>query len=194
MPPPRKVEFCIDLIMGSPHLRAPCRMGMVELKELKTQLDELLRKDYIRPSTSLWGAPILFMKKKEGTLGLCIDYRDLNKITVKNRYPLPRIDDSFDQLRGAETLSKIDLRSRYHQLRIQDEDIPKTAVRTRYGHYKYVVMPFRLINTPTVFIDLMNKVFKPYLDKFIVVFIDDILVYLRIPEEHTCHLREFWKD
>jgi len=139
------------------------------------------------------GAPILFVKKKDGTVRLCIDYTELNKITVKNRYPLPRINDLFDQLRGAETSSTIELRSAYHHLRIKEEDISKTVFRTRYGHYECVVMPFGLTNTPATFGDLMNKVFKPYLDKFVVVFIYNISVYSRTPEEHACHLREVLK-
>jgi len=130
------------------------------------------------------------VKKKNETLRLYIDYRELNKITMKNRYPLPRIDDLFDQLRGEETFSKIDLRSGYHQLRIKDEDIPKTTFRTRYGYYEYVVMPFGLTNAPTTFMDLMNRIFKTYLDQLVVVLIDDILIYLRTPKDHASHLRE----
>ncbi|KAL9249130.1 Transposon Ty3-G Gag-Pol polyprotein-like protein [Drosera capensis] len=164
-------------------------MAPAELKELKTQLEELFEKGYIRPSVSPWGAPVLFVKKKDGSMRLCIDYRELNKITIMIRYPLPRIDDLFDQLQGASVYSKIDLRSGYHQLRIKAEDISKTAFRTRYGHYEFVVMPFGLTNTPTVFMDLMNRVFKPYLDHFVVVFIDDILVYSRDHREHEEHLR-----
>jgi len=190
MPPLREVEFCIDLTPGAtPISKAPYRMAPVELKELKTQLEELLEKGYILPSTSPWGAPVLFVKKNDGTLRLCIDYRELNRITVKNHYPLPRIDYLLDQLQGARTFFKIDLRSRYHQLRIKDKDIPKTAFHTRYGHYEFVVMPFGLTNAPVAFMGLMNKVLKPYLDQFVVVFIDDILIYSRTPGEHTHHLR-----
>jgi len=164
-------------------------MAPTELKELKIQLDELLQKGFIRPSVSPWGAPVLFVKKKDGTLRLCIDYRELNKITIKNKYHLPRIDDLFDQLQGARVFSKIDLRSGYHQLRIKPKDIPKTAFRTRYGHYEFTVMPFGLTNTPAAFMDLMNRVFRPYLDKFVVVFIEDILIYSKDKEEHADHLR-----
>ena len=164
-------------------------MAPAELKELQIQLQELLDKGFIRPSYSPWGAPVLFVKKKDGTLRMCIDYRELNKLTIKNKYPLPRIDDLFDQLKGAANFSKIDLRSGYHQLRIKDNDVPKTAFRTRYGHYEFLVMPFGLTNAPAAFMDLMNRVFAQYLDKFIIVFIDDILVYSKTPEEHEEHLR-----
>ncbi|GJT35015.1 putative reverse transcriptase domain-containing protein [Tanacetum coccineum] len=158
-------------------------------QELSNQLQELADRGFIRPSTSPWGAPVLFVKKKDGSFRMCIDYRELNKLTVKNHYPLPRIDDLFDQLQGSSVYSKIDLRSGYHQLRVRDEDIPKTAFRTRYGHYEFQVMPFGLTNAPAVFMDLMNHVCKPYLDKFVIVFIDDILIYSRNKEEHANHLR-----
>jgi hypothetical protein len=159
------------------------------MKELYEQLQELSDKGFIRPSSSPWGAPVLFVKKKDGTFRMCIDYRELNKLTVKHRYPLPRIDDLFDQLQGSSVYSKIDLRSGYHQLRVREEDIPKTTFRTRYDHYEFQVMPFRLTNAPAVFMDLMNRVCKPYLDKFVIVFIDDILIYSRSKEEHTEHLK-----
>ncbi|WRX14200.1 Reverse transcriptase domain - like 10 [Theobroma cacao] len=164
-------------------------MAPEELKELKVQLQDLVDKGFIRPSIFHWGAPVLFVKKKDGTLRLCIDYRQLNRVTIKNKYPLPRIDDLFDQLRGAMVFSKIDLRYGYYQLRIKEQDVPKTAFRTRYGHYEFLVMPFGLTNALAVFMDLMNMVFHPYLDKFVIVFIDDILVYSKNDDEHAVHLR-----
>ncbi|GJZ64635.1 putative reverse transcriptase domain-containing protein, partial [Tanacetum coccineum] len=160
-----------------------------EIEELSAQLQELSNKGFIRPSSSPWGAPVLFVKKKDGSFRMCIDYRKLNKITVKNQYPLLRIDDLFDQLQGSSVYSKIDLRSGYHQLIVRDEDIPKTAFRTRYGHYEFQVMPFGLTNAPAMFMDLMNRVCRPYLDKFVIVFIDDILIYSKTKEEHDAHLR-----
>ncbi|KAI3707163.1 hypothetical protein L6452_25432 [Arctium lappa] len=190
LPPERQVEFQIDLVPGAaPIARAPYRLAPSEMKELMSQLQELLDKGFIRPSTSPWGAPVLFVKKKDGTMRMCIDYRELNKVTIKNRYPLPRIDDLFDQLQGACYFSKIDLRSGYHQLKVREEDIPKTAFRTRYGHYEFLVMPFGMTNAPATFMDLMNRVCKPYLDKFVIVFIDDILIYSRTEKEHEQHLR-----
>ena len=158
--------------------------------ELSNQLQGLLDKGFIRPSFSPWGAPVLFVKKKDGSFRMCIDYRELNKLTIKNRYPLPRIDDLFDQLQGSKCYSKIDLRSGYHQLKVKEDDVPKTAFRTRYGHYEFLVMPFGLTNAPAVFMDLMNRVCKPYLDKFVIVFIDDILIYSKNKEEHEQHLRK----
>ena len=190
LPPEREIEFSIDLLPGTgPISMAPYRMSPAELAELKEQLEELLSKQFIRPSVSPWGAPVLLVKKKDGTYRLCIDYRQLNKVTIKNKYPLPRIDDLMDQLRGASVFSKIDLRSGYHQIRVKAEDIPKTAFRTRYGHYEYQVMPFGLTNAPAVFMDYMNRIFRPYLDQFVVVFIDDILIYSYSHEEHAVHLR-----
>ncbi|GJT88390.1 putative reverse transcriptase domain-containing protein [Tanacetum coccineum] len=190
LPPTRQVEFQIDLVPGAaPVARAPYRLAPSEMKELSEQLQELSDKGFIRPSSSPWGAPVLFVKKKDGSFRMCIDYRELNKLTVKNRYPLPRIDDLFDQLQGSSVYSKIDLRSGYHQLRVREEDIPKTAFRTRYGHYEFQVMPFGLTNAPAVFMDLMNQVCKPYLDKFVIVFIDDILIYSKNKQEHKEHLK-----
>ncbi|WVZ93810.1 hypothetical protein U9M48_039765 [Paspalum notatum var. saurae] len=182
LPPDRNVEFKIDLIPGmAPVLRRPYRMAPDELKELKTQLQEQLDKEFIRPSSSPWGCPALFVEKKDqGGKGLCVDYRLLNAVIVKNKYPLPHIDILFDQLAGAKVFSKIDLR---------EEDIPKTAFSTRYGLYEYPVMSFGLTNAPAFFMYMMNSVFMNELDKFVVVFIDDILVYSKNEEEHKEHLR-----
>ncbi|KAL4368219.1 hypothetical protein GQ457_05G024210 [Hibiscus cannabinus] len=190
LPPNREVKFGIDVLPGTePVSMAPYRMSPKKLRELKAQLQELLYRGFIRPSVSPWGAPVFFVKKKDGLMRLCIDYRQLNKVTIKNKYPLPRIDDLFDQLKGAAVFSKIDLRSGYYQLRVKEEDIPKTSFRTRYGHYEFVVMPFGFTYAPTAFMDLMNRVFQPYLDQFVVVFIDDILIYSKTKEEHDTHLR-----
>nr|GEX48883.1 putative reverse transcriptase domain-containing protein [Tanacetum cinerariifolium] len=189
IPPARPVEFQIDLVPGVVSVaRAPYQLAPSKMKELAEQLQELSDKGFIRPSSSPWGAPVLFVKKKDGSFHMCIDYRELNKLTVKNRYLLPRIDDLFDQLQGSSVYSKIDLRSGYHQLRVREEDIPKTAFRTRYGHYEFQVMPFYLTNAPTVFMDLMNRLCKPYLDKFMIIFIDDILIYSKNKKEHEEHL------
>ncbi|GJT73013.1 reverse transcriptase domain-containing protein [Tanacetum coccineum] len=190
LPLVREIEFRIDLIPGaSPVVRSPYRLAPSEMLELSNQLKELQEKGFIRPSHSPWGAPVLFVKKKDGSMRMCIDYRELNKLTIKNRYPLPIIDDLFDQLQGACCFSKIDLRSGYHQLRVREEDIPKTAFRTRYRHFEFTVMPFGLTNAPAIFMDLMNRVCKPYLDKFVIVFIDDILIYSKSEEEHEVHLK-----
>ncbi|KAD2805347.1 hypothetical protein E3N88_38724 [Mikania micrantha] len=166
LPPRRQVEFRINLIPGAaPVAKAPYRLAPSEMQEMVLQIQELMDKGFIRPSFSPWGAPVLFVKKKDGTLRMCIDYRELNKVTIKNRYPLPRIDDLFDQLQGA-------------------------TFRTRYGHYEFMVMPFGLINARAVFMDLMNRVCKPYLDKFVIVFIDDILIYSKNEKDHEEHLRK----
>jgi len=160
-----------------------------ELTELKKHLEDLLDKKFVRPSVSPWGAPMLLVKKKDGSMRLCIDYRQLNKVTIKNRYPLPRIDDLMDQLVGAHMFSKIDLRSGYHQIKVKNEDMQKTAFRTRYGHYEYTVMPFGVTNASGVFMEYMNRIFHAYLDRFVVVFIDDILIYSKFEEEHAEHLK-----
>ena len=181
LPPQRDVDFVIELHPGtSPISMTPHRMTPVELQELKVQIQGLLDKGFIRSSTSPWGAPVLFAKKKDKTLRLCIDYRQLNRVTIKNRYPLPSIDDLFDQLRGARVYSKIDLRTGYHQLRVRETDIPKTAFRTWY---------FGLTNALAAFMDLIHRVFHPYLDRFVVVFLEDILIYSEIEEDHVDHLR-----
>ena len=190
LPPDKEVEFTIDLIPGTePISIPPYRMAPAELREFKAQLEELFSKGFIRPSISPWGAPVLFVKKKDGSFRLCIDYRQLNRVTIRNQYPLPRIDELFDQLQGSRVYSKIDLSSGYHQLRVQESDVPKTAFRIRYGHYEFLVMPFGLTNAPVAFMDFMNRVFQPYLDRFVIVFIDDILVYSDSSEEHSEHLR-----
>nr|GEV14058.1 putative reverse transcriptase domain-containing protein [Tanacetum cinerariifolium] len=203
LPPARPVEFQIDLIPRvAPVARAPYRLAPSEMKELSEKLQELSDKGFIRPSSSPWGAPVLFIKKKDGSFRMCIDNRELNKLTVKNRYPLPEfqvmpfgltnapaIEDLFDQLQGSSVYSKIDLRSGNYQLRVREQDISKTAFRTRYGHYEFQVMPFGLTNAPAVFMDLMNRVYKPYLDKFMIIFIDDILIYSKDEKEHKEHLK-----
>ncbi|GJX92168.1 putative reverse transcriptase domain-containing protein [Tanacetum coccineum] len=177
-------EVFLDDLSGLPPLQE------IEFRiELSGQLKELQDKGFIRPSSSPWEALVLFVKKKDGSFRMCIDYRELNKLTVKNRYPLPRIDDLFDQLQGSQFFSKIDLRSGYHQLRVHEDDIPKTAFRTRYGHFEFTMMLFGRTNAPAVFMDLMNRVCRPYLDKFMIVFIDDILIYSKTQEEHVEHLR-----
>ncbi|KAD3336153.1 hypothetical protein E3N88_31672 [Mikania micrantha] len=191
LPPDREIEFQIDVVSGAqPIAKAPYRLAPTEMKELMTQLQDLLDKGFIRPSVSPWGAPVLFVKKKDGSMRMCIDYRELNKLTIKNKYPLPRIDDLFDQLQGASWFSKIDLRSGYHQLKVREQDIPKTAFRTRYGHYEFLVMSFGLTNAPAAFMDLMNRVCRPMLDRSVIVFIDDILIYSRSEGDHACHIRE----
>jgi hypothetical protein len=190
MPPDRDVEFSIELLPGTaPISKRPYRMDVKDLVELKKQIEELLEKGFIRPSSSPWGAPVLFVAKKDGSRRMCVDYRSLNEVTIKNKYPLPRIEDLFDQMRGAKIFSKIDLRSGYHQLKIRAEDVPKTAFTTRYGLYEFLVMSFGLTNAPAYFMNLMNKVFIEYLDQFVVVFIDDILVYSQNEETHEDHLR-----
>jgi hypothetical protein len=191
MPPERKVEFAIELIPGTaPISKRAYRVSRPKLVELKKQIDELLEKGYIRPSTSPWTAPVLFVEKKDGTKRMCIGYRSLNEVIVKNKYPLPRIEDLFDQLRGANVFSKIDLRSGYHQLRIRPSDIPKTTFITKYGLYEFTVMSFGLTNALTYFMYLMNSMFMDYLDMLVVVFIDDILVYSQSEQEHEEHLRK----
>jgi hypothetical protein len=191
MPPERKVEFAIELIpCTAPISKRSYRVSGTELVELKKQIDELLEKGYIRPSTSPWAAPVLFVETKDGTKRMCTDYISLNEVTIKNKYPLPRIEDLFDQLRGASVFSKIDLRSGFHQLRIRPSDIPKTTFITKYGLYEFTVMSFGLMNAPSYFMYLMNSVFMDYLDQFVVVFIDDILVYSQNEQEHEENLRK----
>lgn len=189
LPPQRDIDHRIELVPGKAPPHHPVRRASpAELDELKVQLEELLEAGFIRPSKSPFGAAILFVRKKDGSMRMCIDYRALNEQTVKNRYPLPRVDELFDRLQGAKFFSKIDLRSGYHQIRIAEPDVHKTAFRCRYGHYEYLVMPFGLTNAPATFMALMNDIFRPYLDKFVLAFLDDILIYSRTREEHLQHL------
>ena len=190
MPPDQDIEFSIDLVPSTaPVAKRPYRMAALELVEPKKQLEELQQSAFIRPSSSPWGAPVLFVKKKDGSMRMCVDYRALNEVTIKNKYPLLRIDDLFDQLKGAKYFSKIDLRSGYHQLKIKESDISKTSFVTHYEQFESIVMSFGLTNAPAYFMNLMNKVFMDELDKFVVVFIDDILIYTKSVEEHEQHLR-----
>ena len=190
MPPSRLVDHAIELTPGSgPPSRGVIRLSQPELQELRRQLTTLLEKGYIRPSLSPYGAPVLFAKNKDGALRLCMDYRAVNALTIKNKYPLPRIDDILDQLQGATVFSKLDLQSGYHQIRVQERDIHKTAFRTRYGHYEWTVMPFGLTNAPATFQTLMNTILGDFLEKFAAVYLDDIMVYSRDPAEHLRHLR-----
>src|ERR1043165_1128049 len=189
MPPNRRVEFIVDLMPGTtPISRRPYKMASHELDELKIQLEALLAKGFIRPSSSPWGCPVLFVTKKDGTERMCVDYRPLNLATKKNKYPLPRINDLYGQLAGSSVFSKMDLRLGYHQIKIRTEDVPKTAFTTRYGLYEFTVMSFGLTNAPATFSHLMNSIFMEYLDKFVVVYLDDILIYSKNEEEHAEHL------
>jgi hypothetical protein len=190
MPPDREVEFVVDLLPGTaPISKRPYKMSVEELKELKKQLTELQESGYIHPSCSPWWAPVLFVQKKDGSQRMCVDYRSLNDVIIKNKYPLPHIEDLFDQMRGASVFSKIDLRSGYHQMKIRPSDIPKTVFSTRYGLYEFTIMSFGLTNAPSYFMNMMNKMFMEYLDKFVVVFIDDIMIYSKNGGEHEEHLR-----
>ncbi|GJR93775.1 putative reverse transcriptase domain-containing protein [Tanacetum coccineum] len=190
LPPSREVEFRIDLIPGAMLVaKSSYRLAPTKMQELSKQLKELQDKSFIRPSSLPWGALVLFVKKKDCSFYTCTDYQELNKLTIKNRYPLPRINDLFDQLQGSRYLSKIDLRSGYHQLRVRKEDIPKTTFRMRCRHFEFTVMPFGLTNAPAVFMDLMNCVCRTYLDKLVIVFIDEILIYSKSKDEHEVHLK-----
>src|SRR5437016_1445374 len=191
LPPSREIDHRIELIPGSvPPSRATYKMSPKELDELKRQLQELTDHGFIQPSKSPYGAPVLFVKKKDGSIRMCIDYRALNKITIKNKYPLPRIDELLDRLQGAKYFSKIDLRSGYHQVRIHEDDVPKTEFRTRYGHFEYLVVPFGLTNAPATFMHLMQLIFHKHLDDFVIVFLDDILIFSKTKEEHEEHIRK----
>ena len=190
LPPPRDVEHDIELQPDSkPPAQSPYRMSYAELEAIKKQLAEYTERGFIRPSSSPYGAPVLFVKKKDGSLRMCTDYRALNKITIRNQYPLPRIDELLDRLHGARFFSKVDLASGYHQVRIKEADVPKTAFTTRYGLYEFLVLPFGLCNAPATFMRMMNNVLRPYLDTFVIVYLDDILIYSRNAEEHKQHLK-----
>jgi hypothetical protein len=190
MPPERAIEFKIELQPGTASIsKALYKMSREELAELKIQLKDLLDKGFIRPSLSPWGCPVLFVSKKDKGLYLCVEDRPLNAVTIKNKYPLSCIDILFDQLAGAQVFSKIDLRSNYHQIKIRDKDIPKMAFSMRYGLYEYLVISFGLMNASAHFMYLMNSIFISELDKFVMVFIDNILVYLRSMEDHEEYLQ-----
>ena len=195
LPPCRNVEHRIELIPGAnPIARPPYRMSLKEENEVKKVVDEYLSKGLIRPSFSPFASPVLLVKKKDGSFRMCVDYRALNKITIKHRYPMPRVDDLLDALGGATIFSKIDLKSGYHQIRIRDEDVHKTAFRTRFGHYEYLVMPFGLTNAPATFMMLMNDILRPFMGQFVVDFIDDVLVYSKNIIEHESHLRSVFQQ
>jgi hypothetical protein len=190
LPPSREVDHKIELVAGAtPQSRPTFRLSASELAELKSQLEGLVKAGFVQPSKSPYGAPVLFVKKKDGTQRMCVDYRALNNITIKNSYPLPRVDELFDRLEGARYFSKIDLRSGYHQIRIDPDDVPKTAFRTRYGHFEFLVLPFGLTNAPGTFMHLMHQVFRQFLDDFVLVFLDDILIYSKTLEDHEQHVR-----
>jgi len=194
LPPKRWIDHVIEVMPGvAPLAKSPYQMSHEELKELKVQLEELLTKWYIKPSEWPYGAPIFFVHKKYGTLRMCVDYRALNKVTVKNQYPLPWIDDLFDRLLWAKVFSRVDLRSGYYQIQVIEGDEEKTAYRTRYGSYEFLVMPFGFINAPSTFCTLMNDIFQEWFDDFIVVYIDDILIYSDSMEEHVEHLRKVFQ-
>jgi hypothetical protein len=189
LPSQREVEFGIECMLDTnPISKAPYRMVLSELKEPKEHIQELLDKVFIQPNSSPWGVLVLFVKKKDGSMRMCIDYRELNKVMMNNRYPLPRIDDLLDQLQGACMFSKIDLHLGYYQVRVKEEDIPKTAFWTCYGHYEFLVTSFRLTNAPAIFMDTMNRVSHDYLDRFTMVFIDDILIYSKMLEKYEEYL------
>ena len=192
--PKRALPHRIDVAPGTKPISKPSyRLSAIEAAEVERQLADYLSKGFIRKSSSPWASPILLVKKKDGSMRMCVDYRSLNTVTIKNKYPLPRIDELFDQLKGAKYFSKIDLHSGYHQVRINADDIPKTAFRTRFGHYEFLVLPYGLTNAPTTFMTLMDSVLRPYLGKFVIVFLDDILVYSKTLEEHLEHLRKVFQ-
>ncbi|CAF3434864.1 unnamed protein product [Rotaria socialis] len=190
LPPKRDIDHEIKIFDNiTPPSKQPYRMSQPELAELKRQLEILLDKGFIRASKSPYAAPVLFAKKKDDTLRMCVDYRALNKLTIKNKYPIPRIDEMLDQLNDAKCFSRLDLKAGYHQIRIKDDDIEKTAFRTRYGSFEFVVLPFGLTNAPPTFMRLMNSIFHKYLDKFVIIYLDDILIYSKNENDHLNHIK-----
>jgi hypothetical protein len=190
LPPEREVNHKIELVLGAePQNKAPYRLNQSELVELKRQLTELLARGYIRPSKSPFDAPVLFVSKKGGQLRMCVDYRALNRVTIKNNYPLPRVDDLLDRLTGATHFSRVDLKSGYYQIRVANEDVHKTAMRTRYGSYEFLVMPLGLCNAPATFMSIMNRIFHEEMDECVVVYIDNILIFSRSEFDHARDLR-----
>ena len=186
-----QVKHSIDLIPGTPLPHEPIyRRSVLENDEIKRQIQELIQKGHICPSASPWGSPIVLAKKKDGTWRLCIDYRALNKITVKNRYPILRIDNLLDQLRGAKFFTKIDLKSGYHQVPIDPADVWKTAFKSKEGLFEWLVMPFGLTNAPATFMRLMNDVLRQFIDSFVVVYLDDILIFSKTWSEHLQHVEQ----
>jgi hypothetical protein len=191
LPPKRDVEHEIDLEPGHPPPSRPAyKLSYSELDEVKKQIDEYLRLKLIRPSKSPYGAPVLLVKKKNGSWRMCVDYRALNKITVKNKYALPRIEDLFDRVRGSRFFSKLDLCKGFHQIRVAEKDVHKTAFRTRYGNFEFLVMPFGLTNAPATCMRLMNDIFHDVLDQYVECFLDDVLIHSKTAEDHERHLRE----
>jgi hypothetical protein len=189
LPPTREIDHKIEVVPGTkPLSKAPYRLNQKELLELNKQLNDLLSRGYIRPSKSPYGAPVFFVDKKDGKLRMCVNYRALNKVTIKNNYPLPRIDDIFDRLAGAKYFIRIDLKSGYYQIQIANEDVEKTACSTRYGSYEFLVMHFGFCNTPLTFNTLMNTIFREEMENFVIIYIDDILVYSNMAEKHARHL------
>jgi hypothetical protein len=190
IPPTREqAKLHIDTSDATPIMGPTYRMSPKELDCLKSQLEDLVDKKMIRPSASAWSSPVLFVRKKDGTLRMCVDYRALNAVTKRNSYPLPRLDESFDMLGRATIFTKIDLKSGYWQVRVEPKDIHKTAFNTRYGQYEFLVMPFGLKNAPSAFQALMNEIFRPYLDDFVIVYLDDILIFSKTEQEHRGHVR-----
>lgn len=190
LPPERNIEMKIELEEGAkPKIRPIYKLSVTELAEMKKTIATALAHGFIRPSVSPWGLPVLFTSKNDGSLRMCIDYRALNKQTIQNKVPLPRIDEVWDELSGAKYFSTIDLRDGHHQIRVRTEYIEKTAFRTQYGQFEYLVTPFGLSEAPGCFQTLMNNIFRPHLDEFILVYLDYILIFIKTEEEHLKHIK-----